>query len=219
MIRINLLPHREIRRKRQQQQFFVMAGVVAALGAVALGLVYTYLDGELINQNGRNTYLEGEIVTLDKQIEEIKKLKDQTAALLQRKNVVESLQANRAETVYLLDQLVRQLPDGVYLKSVLQKGARVTITGNAQSNARVSTLMRNLESSPYLEQPTLIEIKAAPDKNVRSSEFNLSFLLSRAKEEPAAVKKPGAKPAAGAIPTAQVVAPAPPGTAPAKGSK
>ena len=121
------------------------------------------------------------------------------------KVIVESLQANRAETVYLLDQLVRQLPDGVYLKGVQQKGNKVSISGFAQSNARVSTFMRNLESSPYLEKPSLVEIHAMADKSTRLSEFSLSVSLTRNKDEtPAAVKKP----AAATIPTAQVVAPA-----------
>ncbi len=112
-----------------------------------------------------------------------------------------------AETVYLLDQLVRQLPDGVYLKGIAQKGDRVTINGYAQSNARVSTFMRNLEASSYLERPSLIEIKAATDRNTRVSEFSLAVLLTRATTDDAS-KKPAAKPASvGAIPTAQVVTP------------
>lgn len=213
MIRINLLPHREIRRKQQQKEFFIMVGAVAGLGATVWFATHSYLGGQLEEQNGRNTYLETEIAALDKQIEEIKKVQEQTTALLQRKKIVESLQANRAETVYLLDQLVRQLPDGVYLKSVQQKGARVAINGFAQSNARVSTFMRNLESSPYLEKPSLIEIHAITDKTSRLSEFSLAVSLARSKEDPAAGKKPAVA-AGAAIPTAKVVAPG----APAKGA-
>lgn len=211
MIRINLLPHREIKRKRQQKEFIVMLASVAGLGVVIWFLVHSNLAGQLEDQNRRNSYLDLEIAQLEKQIDEIKKLKEQTAALLQRKKVVEALQANRAETVYLLDQLVRQMPDGIYLKGVAQKGDRVNITGFAQSNARVSTFMRNLEASPYLEKPSLIEIKAITERNQRLSEFTLAVMLSRAKEEPAAAaKKPAPKPAAAsAIPTAQVVVAAP----------
>ena len=218
MIRINLLPHREIRRKQQQKEFFIMVGAVAGLGATVWFAAHSYLSGQLEEQNGRNTYLETEIAALDKQIEEIKKVQEQTTALLQRKKIVESLQANRAETVYLLDQLVRQLPDGVYLKSVQQKGSRVAVNGFAQSNARVSTFMRNLESSPYLEKPSLVEIHAVVDKTSRLSEFSLAVSLARSKDDPAAGKKPAA---GAAIPTAQVVAPAAPakGTAPAAESK
>ena len=205
MIRINLLPHRELRRKQQQKDFFFMLGGVAVFGVFCWFGVHSYLNGLLEEQNGRNTYLEGEIASLDKQIEEIKKVQEQTTALLQRKKIVESLQANRAETVYLLDQLVRQLPDGVYLKGVQQKGNKVSINGFAQSNARVSTFMRNLESSPYLEKPSLVEIHAITEKNSRLSEFSLNVLLTRTKEDTG--KKPAA--AGAAIPTAQVVAPAP----------
>ena len=213
MIRINLLPHRELKRKQQQQQFFVMLGGIVALGATIWFGGHYFMSDQLEQQKGRNAYLESAVATLDKQIEEIKKLKELTVALLQRKKIVESLQANRAETVYLLDQLVRQLPSGVYLKSIQQKGNQVSITGYAQSNARVSTFMRNLETSPHLEKPSLIEIKAVTDRNVRLSEFSLAVFLARTKDETAA-RKPGAKPAAtapgaaGAIPSAQVLAPA-----------
>jgi type IV pilus assembly protein PilN len=216
MIRINLLPHREIRRKQQQKEFFIMLGAVIGLGATIWFAAHSFLSGQLEEQNGRNNYLETEIAALDKQIEEIKKVQEQTTALLQRKKIVESLQANRAETVYLLDQLVRQLPDGVYLKSVQQKANKVSINGFAQSNARVSTFMRNLESSPYLEKPSLVEIHAITDKTARLSEFTLSVLLTRGKDEPAA-KKPAA--AGAAIPTAQVVAGGKPPAAPAQAAK
>ena len=185
-----------------------MLGAVLGLGAGAWFAVHSYLNGQLEEQNGRNSYLESEIAVLEKQIDEIKKLKEQTEALLQRKKVVESLQANRAETVYLLDQLVRQLPDGVYLKSVSQKVNKVTVNGFAQSNARVSTFMRNLESSPYLEKPVLIEIHAFSDKAARLSEFSLNVSLTRSKEEQASTKKPAAKPAANAqdaIPAVNVI--------------
>ena len=212
MIRINLLPHRELRRKQQQKEFFIVLGIVAGLGATVWFATHSYLGGQLEEQNGRNSYLETEIASLDKQIEEIKKVQEQTTALLQRKKIVESLQANRAETVYLLDQLVRQLPDGVYLKGVQQKGNKVAVNGFAQSNARVSTFMRNLESSPYLEKPSLVEIHAVTDKTSRLSEFSLSVSLTRSKDEAAA---PGKKPAAAgaAIPTAQIVAPGKPADA------
>jgi type IV pilus assembly protein PilN len=195
MIRINLLPHREIRRKHQQQQFFTLLGGVIVIGAVVWFVVHSYLDDELETQQGRNKYLQDEIVKLDKQIAEIQKLKDQTAALLARKRVVETLQSNRSEVVHLLDQLVRQLPDGVYLKSVKQTGARVTITGLTQSQARVSTLMRNLESSPQLESPGLVEIKAIQQGGQRVNEFIMNISITRAKVEDVA-KKPAPKPAA-----------------------
>jgi type IV pilus assembly protein PilN len=193
MIRINLLPHRELRRKQQQQQFFIALGVIAAIGIAIWGGVHYYLDNQFIEQQGRNKYLAEEIATLDKQIAEIQKVKEQTAALLARAKVVETLQGTRAETVHLLDQLVRQLPDGVYLKNVKQVGQKVTITGFTQSQARVSTLMRNLESSPHLENPGLIEIKAVQQGNLRINEFTMNINVTRAREEE--TRKPAAKPA------------------------
>jgi type IV pilus assembly protein PilN len=181
MIRVNLLPHREIRRKQQQQQFFIMLGVVVAIGAGIWFAVHSYLEDQFDNQVNRNKYLQVEIEKLDKQIAEIQKLKDQTAALLARKRVVETLQATRSEVVHLMDQLVRQLPDGVYLKNIKQGGTRVTITGLTQSQARVSTLMRNLDASPHLEKPGLIEIKAAQAAGgQRVNEFIMSVFITRA---------------------------------------
>ena len=132
MMRINLLPHREIRRKQQQQQFFMALGATAIIGAVLAYGGYYILNDEYVNQINRNKYLAEEIAKVDKEIEEINRLKEQTASLLARKQVVETLQGNRSETVHLLDQLVRQLPDGMYLRTVKQQGAKVTITGVTQ---------------------------------------------------------------------------------------
>jgi type IV pilus assembly protein PilN len=193
MIRINLLPHREIRRKQQQQQFFITLGIVVAIGAGIWFAVHSYLEDQFDNQVSRNKYLQTEIDKLDKQIAEIQKLKDQTAALLARKRVVETLQGTRSEVVYLLDQLVRQLPDGVYLKAIKQSGTKVLITGYTQSQARVSTLMRNLESSPHLENPGLIEIKSAQVGTQRMNEFTMNINIRRAVVTP---EKPAPRPAA-----------------------
>jgi type IV pilus assembly protein PilN len=193
MIRINLLPHREIRRKQQQQQFFITLGIVVAIGAGIWFAVHSYLEDQFDNQVSRNKYLQTEIDKLDKQIAEIQKLKDQTAALLARKRVVETLQGTRSEVVYLLDQLVRQLPDGVYLKAIKQSGTKVLITGYTQSQARVSTLMRNLESSPHLENPGLIEIKSAQVGTQRMNEFTMNINIRRAV---VTQDKPGSRPAA-----------------------
>ncbi len=192
MIPINLLPHRAARRKAQQQQFFILAGMTVGLAAAIVVAVHTFFAGRIETQVERNKYLESEIVLLDKQIDEIRKLKEQTQALLARKRVVESLQTNRTETVRLLDQLVRQLPDGVYLKSVRQTGQRVNVVGYATSNARVSTLMRNFEASPWLESPSLIEIKAVTVESAPLNEFNLNVNISRPKEESAPSQKPSA---------------------------
>ncbi len=197
MIRINLLPHREMRRKQQQEQFFILLAGFAAIGVGVWFLVHTYLDDALEVQGARNKYLQAEIVKLDKQIEEIKTLKEQISALLARKKVVETLQSNRSEVVLLLDQMVRQLPDGIYLKSIKQTGNKVAITGYTQSQARVSTLMRNLEGSQQLENPGLIEIKAATQGGARINEFTMTIDIARSKpEEPVRAKTAPKPPAA-----------------------
>ncbi|PTQ76532.1 type IV pilus assembly protein PilN [Nitrosomonas oligotropha] len=179
MIRINLLPHRELKRKAQQQQIAILAGVVGFLGIAVVWSIYTVIAGEIDNQNARNQYLQSRIAILDTEIAEIRNIKTQTQELLARKLVVETLQNSRSEVVHLLDQLVRLLPDGVYLQSVKQNDQIITLMGYAQSNAWVSMLMRNLESSPWLESPLLVEIKAITVNNVRQNEFNMRIKLRR----------------------------------------
>ncbi|MFZ1444122.1 MAG: PilN domain-containing protein, partial [Candidatus Dechloromonas phosphoritropha] len=142
-------------------------------------LGYTIIDGHITSQASANDFLKREIAVLDKQIAEIKLLKEKTQALLARKQVIEDLQRDRSETVYLLSELVNQVPEGVYLKSLKQDGAKVNITGYAQSNARVSALMRNLEASPWLENPQLVEVKAVVLNGRRSNEFAMNFMLTR----------------------------------------
>jgi len=178
-VRINLLPHREERRKRGRQHFAVLAGLTALLGAVIVGAGYLYVARQITTQDERNAFLKSEIAKLDKEIAEIKKLKDEIAALLARKQIIETLQADRAQTVHLLDQLVRQMPEGVYLKSVRQRGVGVGLVGYSQSNARVSTLMRNIESSPWLANPKLVEIKASTVNKKRLAEFNMNLVVKR----------------------------------------
>ncbi len=196
MIPLNLLPHRAERRKAQQRQFVVMAVGTVILGGFIVFVVHGIFSQRIEYQTRRNAYMEAEVAVLDKQIDEIKRLKEQTQALLARKRVVESLQSNRTESVRLLDQLVRQLPDGVFLKTVKQAGPKVSITGYASSNARVSTLMRNFEASAWLESPSLIEIKSAKVGNQILNEFSMSVMLSRPTEEGGDVKKtPGQTPA------------------------
>ncbi len=179
MIRINLLPHRELKRKALQKQFLILAGIVGAIGLLIVWGGHNMIADQVDYQNTRNQYLNDQIVVLDKQIEEIREIKMQTQELLARKGVVETLQSSRAEVVHLLDQLVRLLPDGVYLQSVKQEGYSINLVGYAQSNAWVSTLMRNLESSQWLESPVLIEIKAVTVNNTRLNEFNLNIRLTQ----------------------------------------
>jgi type IV pilus assembly protein PilN len=188
--RINLLPHREERRKRSRQHFMSVSGGTALIG-VALGfLMYQYYDRQITVQNDRNTFLAAEIKKLDKDIADINELRNQIQALLARKQIIETLQTDRAQTVNVLEQLVRQMPEGVYLRSMKQTGLRIHLVGYAQSNARVSTLMRNIEASPVLGQPLLVEVRAANVDRKRVSEFNMFVNIKRAGTKDA---KPAAK--------------------------
>jgi type IV pilus assembly protein PilN len=194
VIRVNLLPHREERRKALRQQFYALSALVAVSAAFIWFVGYSLIDAMIEHQAEKNRFLKNEIAVLDKQIEEIKKLKEQTESLLQRKQVIEALQANRSETVHLFNELARQLPAGVYLKSIKQEGQKITLVGFAQSNARVSTLMHNLDESPILERPVLIEIKAAQVGKRRMSEFSMSIFFSRQSSTEisnSGAKKPG----------------------------
>ena len=195
MIRINLLPHREEKRRARQKQFAMLSGLAAAIGLAVAGALWVVFDAQIENQKDRNKYLTAEIVKLDKQIDEIKRIREETASLLSKKQVVEGLQSNRSEPVYLLDQLLRQLPEGLYLKSIKQTGAKISVTGYAQSNARVSAFMRNIDASPYLGNPNLIEIKAVTVNTQRANEFILDFLIKRVKADDGNVAPKGAGPA------------------------
>lgn len=204
-VRINLLPHREQKRQARQRQFISLVVSLAVLSLAVVAMVHGVLSAQIDNQKDRNDLLKKEIVKLDDQIKEIDRLRDQIQAVLARKQVVETLQANRSEAVHVLDQLVRQLPDGIYLRSVKQVGPKVTISGYAQSNARVSTLMRNIEASPWLVNPELIEIKLVPapgapkDRDLKINEFTLNFMVKRAAPTdatPTGTPPKGAPPAA-----------------------
>jgi type IV pilus assembly protein PilN len=189
MIRINLLPHREEKRKAKRQQFYALIGLVSVLAGLIVFLGYTLIASTIADQESQNDFIKKEIAILDKQIDEIKQLKEKTQALLSRKQVIEALQQDRAEPVYLLSELVKQMPTGVYLRSMKQEGQKVSIAGYAQSNARVSTLMRNVEASAWLEKPQLIEIKTATSDKRRLSEFSMIVFVKRATAATAAKKE------------------------------
>ncbi len=198
MIRINLLPHRAEKRRARQIQFISLGAISALAGVLLVAFVYGIISARIAYQEQRNRYLNTEISKLDKQIEELKKLREQTQALMARKEVVENLQSTRSDVVHLLDQMLRILPDGVYLKSLKQSGRKIDIVGYAQSSARVSTLMRAIENSPWLESPNLIEVHSTTVANTRLSEFSMNFSLSAPKPT-APTPAPGAPaPAAGA---------------------
>lgn len=189
MILINLLPHREAARKQKREFFFVMLGVAALLGGLICGGVYSWYQNQISTQKDKNTLLKKEITKLEGQIKDIAGLQQEIAALRARQNAVEELQGNRNLPVYLLTELVKQLPDGVYINNMKQDNQTVLITGVAQSNERVSELLRNLaNNSSTLHRPELVEITAASislsarDQR-RVSNFSMRISLKRPSDQ------------------------------------
>lgn len=179
MIRINLLPHRAEKRRARQVQFVALCVISVVVGALLVGFVHVAISTQISYQERRNEYLKQETAILDKQIAEIRKLREQTQSLLARKEAVEKLQSDRSDVVHLLDQMLRILPDGVYLRTLKQTGNKINVVGYAQSNARISTLMRAIEDSPWLDSPALVEIHATSAGGTRVSEFTLTFNLTK----------------------------------------
>ena len=197
MIRINLLPHREAKRKQKQKAFVAMLVLGALLGGAVVLLVGGWNASRIAIQEQRNLALKNENTKLDKKIKDIATLKEEIEALKSRQQAVEDLQGDRNQPVYLLDELVRQTPDGVYLKSVKQDGQRVTLNGYAQSQERVAEMLRNLSGqSPWLELPDLTEVKAATltqNKLARKAvEFTLTVSIKRPREAEEADAEDGA---------------------------
>jgi len=173
MAKINLLPWREEIRKQKQREFVISAAGGAILAALIVLLAHFHIDGLIDNQNLRNEFLKTQIAVLDKRIGRIKELEKMKADLLARMNVIQELQRSRPESVHLLDELVRTLPDGVYLKSFRQRGRDLDMAGVAQSNARVSDYMRNIDASDWLTAPRLDLIKTTEVNRTRVANFNL----------------------------------------------
>ena len=162
MILINLLPHREEKRRQRKRSFFVGLGLFALVGLAVVGIWYAVLQQMTAAQISRNEFLRTEIARLETQIKDIATLRSEIEALKARQKAVEDLQTDRNTPVYLLDELVKQTPEGVYLTSVKQTGQVVAVAGIAQTNERVSEFLRNtLYNSAWLERPELVEIKAA----------------------------------------------------------
>jgi type IV pilus assembly protein PilN len=227
MARINLLPWRAERRKQRQQEFMGLLGL-SALVAVLISLVIVmYYKGQIEGQKARNVYLQDQIKLVNEQIKEIEELDKKKARLLRRKEVIEELQASRSQMVHLFDELVRTIPDGLRLNSIRQQGNDLSLQGFAQSNARVSTYMRNLQVSGWMTKPELsiIEVKAG-DKGLPYS-FSLKVTLKNPQESEAqngvvattetapATVEPAALPATTAPATAPATTPAAPAAAPA----
>ena len=162
MVRINLLPWRAARRKQREKTFLAMMAGAVVVGLLLSLLFWSYLNGQISGQRDRNAFMEGEISKVEAQIKDIDQLKAKKEALLSRKQVIEELQANRYRMVHLFDALMRTLPDGLVLTGLKQEGDQLTIEGRAQSNARVATYMRNLESAGWTKNPDVTVIEATP---------------------------------------------------------
>lgn len=189
-IRINLLPHRQLRKARQQRWFAILAALVLGVGLAVVAGGQAYLAKAKSDQDARNAFLKEEIAKLDKQIAEIAQLKEKTDDLLERKKVVEDLQNNRSEAVVMFDELMRRIPEGLYLKSVKQTGDSLALSGYAQSSARVSTFMRALEATELFNEPELVEVKSAMVGQVRSYEFSLNVKIAPHESEDSQSKGP-----------------------------
>ncbi|MGZ8290482.1 MAG: PilN domain-containing protein [Telluria sp.] len=202
MIKINLLPHREAKRKQKQAAFVALMALGGVLGVVVVLMVGGYNASRISIQEERNLVIKNANLELDKKIVRIAALKQEIEALKARQQAVEDLQGDRNQPVYLLDELVRQTPDGVYLRGFKQDGQRVTLSGQAQSQERVAELLRNLAgNSQWLERPDLTEVRAVPLAAGKSGrkvvEFTLAVLIKRPRDlDAAAAAEDGKKPAA-----------------------
>ena len=198
MILINLLPHREAARKRRREVFFVTLGLAALAGVLICSVTYSWYLTQTESQRGRNTFLQSEIKRLDEQIKDIATLQAEINSLKARQTAVEDLQGNRNLPVYLLSELVRQLPDGVYVNSLKQENQTVLLTGIAQSNERVSELLRNVSNnSAWLSKPELVEITAGtvaltPRDQRRVSNFSMRMEIKRASDQKEVASSPPA---------------------------
>lgn len=177
MVRINLLPHRQLKRAERQRQFNLLLVATAIAGGAIVFMGQTFISSKIDTQSERNHRLEEANTQLDKEIAQIKELKEQIQDVLARKQVVENLQSNRSQAVVVLDEISRQLPEGVYLKSIKQQGNLINLQGIADTNARVATLVRNLSTSQWMVSPNLIEIKSTTINNLKYNDFMLSVSL------------------------------------------
>lgn len=200
MIRVNLLPHRQIRRAARQREFGFMAlfSLMAAAALVFLG--YSYINARVEAQLERNSRLDTAIASLDKEIADIKDLKDQINIMLERKQVVENLQTNRSQSVIILDEVSRQLPEGIYLRSIKQQGNAITLEGVADTNSRVATLVRNFSTSNWMESPSLVEIRSEAGAKLKQNAFSLGVNIKSPKTEEAETANSSSPAAAGGTP-------------------
>jgi type IV pilus assembly protein PilN len=193
VIRVNLLPHREEKRRARRIQFFALLGLLAVIAGAIWFAGYSFINSEIGTQQAKNEFLQKEIDVLKKDIEEIARLKEQTDALLKRKQVIESLQGNRAETLRIFDELLRRVPDGVRIANISQNNINIDLNGESVSEARVSSLMRNLEDSPVFQQVSAVEIKAGAAANGRQI-FLFQLKMQVERQLPVAADGKAAKP-------------------------
>lgn len=188
MIKINLLPHREEKRKQRRSAFYSMLLLSGILGVAVVLVGGGIIANRVSSQDQRNNFIKAENAKLDSEIKEIASLKQEIEALKARQQAVEDLQADRNQPVYLMDELAKQVPEGVYLSSFKQEGQRINISGVAQSNERVSELLRNFSNnSPWLERPDLIEIRSAAQGQGKDAKKVFNFTVT------VGIKRPGAK--------------------------
>lgn len=221
MIRINLLPHRELKRQARRRQYYILCAAVAGIGAAIIGAVGAYISSQISAQNDTNAFIERENKKLDDDIKEIAKLEDEIRGLKARQKAVEDLQGDRNLPVHLLDELVKVTPEGIYLRALRQTGARVTVNGLAANNAKVADYVRNLTKNSWLAAPELVEIKAVSVNTggvaKRLNEFTLSVSIVRPKD-PVPGATPAAVPASSPLPGATGAPPAPAPTPAAPGA-
>jgi type IV pilus assembly protein PilN len=197
MIKVNLLPHRQIRRAERQREFGLMASLVAIASAAILFVSWSYVGSQIRSQQERNQRLQDEMVRLDKEIAVIVTLKEQIKHVLERKQIVEGLQSDRNQAVQILDELARLLPEGVSLKSIKQVEDEIELKGVADTNARVASLVHNLSDSAIIHNPNLVEIKASTNQqDLKQYEFILRIMLkpeqadaNQAEQKPAAAQR------------------------------
>lgn len=233
MAHINLLPWRAERRKVRQREFFMQLGAAALVAIGVMLLWWFWMDMRIDNQNDRNTYLQDQIKQVDARLAKIQDLEKVRAQLLARKQIIEQLQANRAQMVHLFDELVKTVPGSVRLTSIKQNGDQMVLGGVSQSNASVAEYMRNIESSPWMGQSDLSKTENSHDASRMPYSFGLTVALSKPKDDNAAAQGAAApassgtnaapaapmqtKPAAVTQPPATPPAPAKPSAAPVKG--
>jgi type IV pilus assembly protein PilN len=202
VILINLLPHREEKRAARKRAFFAALGIAAVVGMVVVGIWYSLLQQLTSAQQARNGFLKSEIAKLETQIKDIANLRNEIEALKARQRAVEDLQTNRNIPVYLLDELVKQTPEGIYLTAIRQNGGVVTVAGVAQTNERVSEFLRNTQyNSKWLERPELVEIKAVSMTTANKEQRRLFDFSMRV-----TMKRPAPPAAAGSAPAPSAAA-------------